>query len=291
MPASASTSVFASAPPWVRGTAEPAYVRYIISESSGIVRAMKGGWTEYNARGKALRSWELADPTRLWVNSEATRAVFRAEGPPHAAVFQAICRYIAKRMMEGTIIEDAVTAEMKQTFAARLENISVPDVCAITPYFHVITLQSEVPPGAAACSSSGAAASSNSPSSLATDRPAMITIKWGLASEVAQRIVQTIQEEGGYYHHDADPPGPGDYDTLRALESERRWAADAPGPPVGAGQTSPTPVPWNPEQGPHMFEIIQLLQEFYNPSRPAWDLDELKKILKHVPGSRGGHRP
>ena len=71
MPASASTSMFASHPPWVRGAAEPAYERYIIPESSGIVRAMKGGWTEYNARGKALRSWELADPTRLWVNSEA----------------------------------------------------------------------------------------------------------------------------------------------------------------------------------------------------------------------------
>ena len=270
MPASASTSVFASAPPWVRGTAEPAYVRYIISESSGIVRAMKGGWTEYWARGHALRSMEQRNRTRSWVNSEATRMAYRAEGPPHAAVFQATCRYIAKHMRKGTIIEDAVTAEMKQTFAARLENISVPDVCAITPYFHVITLQPEVPPGAAACSSSGAAASSNSPSSLATVRPAMITIKWGLASEVAQRIVQTIQEEGGYYHHDADPPGPGDYDILRALE--RRWAADAPGPPVGAGQTSPTPVPWKTMQEPDMAEIIQLLQDFRSspipPGRP-----------------------
>ena len=100
----------------------------------------------------------------------------------------------------------------------------------------------------------------------------MISIKWGLVSEVAQRIVQTIQEEGGYYDYDADPPGPGEYDILRALESERRWAADAPGPPVGAGQTSPTPVPWKTMQEPDMAEIIQLLQDFRSspipPGRP-----------------------
>ena len=33
-------------------------------------------------------------------------------------------------------------------------------------------------------------------------------------------------------------------------------------------------------QGPYKVEIIQLLQEFYDPSRPAWSLDELKQILK-----------
>ena len=163
---------------------------------------------------------------------------YRAEGPPHAAVFQATCRYIAKHMRKGTIIEDAVTAEMKQTFAARLQNISVPDVCAITPYFHVITLQPEVPLGAAASSSSGAAASSNSPSSLATDRPAMITIKWGFAAEVAQRIVQTIQGEGGYYHRDANPPGPGEYETLRALEDAANAVSRGPNRPHRFSRTS-----------------------------------------------------
>ena len=33
-------------------------------------------------------------------------------------------------------------------------------------------------------------------------------------------------------------------------------------------------------QGPCKVEIIQLLQEYYKPSRPAWNMDELKQILK-----------
>ena len=65
-----------------------------------------------------------------------------------------------------------------------------------------------------------------------------------------------------------------------AASSEGRCKPHTPGPPVEAGRTFTTPPPWSAVQGPYKVEIIQLLQEFYDPSRPAWSLDEPKQILK-----------